>query len=281
MLLRQDQLWYRQWFWPALIFLVISTVDYVVTAPVGLSLFYIIPILQVTRLFGRNAGLTVSLGAAVAWLFSDLGTEISSRYALVPYWNALIRLSFFTIITTLFSAWEAERINARTDTLTGLHNRKALDEFLQFEIARCQRFKRPLSLISFDVDDFKQINDRYGHAGGDRVLVAIARSLIAGTRETDRVVRLGGDEFIVLLPETSAKLAFSVMSRIKQSLFRMSLLDCVPTLSAGIVTITHPALRADKLLQEVDKLLYKAKRKGKNRAEQKTLDEKTAHEESR
>jgi diguanylate cyclase (GGDEF)-like protein len=61
-------------------------------------------------------------------------------------------------------------------------------------------------LISFDVDDFKQINDRYGHAGGDRVLVAIARSLIAGTREPDRVVRLGGDEFI--LPETSAA-AFS------------------------------------------------------------------------
>ena len=112
---------------------------------------------------------------------------------------------------------EVEKL-AITDPLTGIYNRRHLSERIRDEFVRMRRHPRSLSLALVDLDGFKQVNDRFGHEAGDRVLVTVAQRLRTGLREVDIVARFGGDEFVILLPETSAGQACMVCERILQAL---------------------------------------------------------------
>jgi diguanylate cyclase (GGDEF)-like protein len=158
---------------------------------------------------------------------------------------------------------EVERLATR-DSLTGIANRRLFDESLAREAARAQRLRTSLSLIVFDVDHFKQINDAYGHLTGDEVLRSVANSIVATTKSFDVAARYGGDEFVLLLPGCDTDQAMNVAERVRSEIGRHGLGTSV-TLSAGLATMPDNAIDGDRLLSAADAALYEAKRSGRDR----------------
>jgi diguanylate cyclase (GGDEF)-like protein len=160
---------------------------------------------------------------------------------------------------------ELERLALR-DPLTGAHNRRYFDEALRREIHRYHRYERPVSLVLFDVDDLKTINDRGGHAAGDSVLRSIAATAEESVRASDSVVRLGGDEFAVLLPETDRPNAAVVAKRLLGAVERLPVpAGAHATISAGVASIPRDGGTAEEVHARADEALYRAKRHGRNR----------------
>jgi diguanylate cyclase (GGDEF)-like protein len=158
---------------------------------------------------------------------------------------------------------------ARTDELTGLANRRATMESLRWQMAYSLRSGVPLAVLSLDLDYFKSINDTWGHAGGDQVLLGFARLLRAVTREVDLCGRLGGEEFIVVLPDTDAGGGTVVGDRLRRRLAEtpMSVLgseSVTVTVSAGL-TALQPGDTLESMLNRVDRALYQAKQSGRDR----------------
>jgi two-component system cell cycle response regulator len=161
------------------------------------------------------------------------------------------------------------REQAERDGLTGLYNHRYFLEALEREFARSRRYRRPLSLMMLDLDGFKSINDACGHQQGDQVLKGIARLLLQSVRFVDLAARYGGDEFVVLLPETELRQAARAGKRILEEIHRNPFLfeDKIFPLSAsiGIASYRPDQVRAGCLLKEADQALYEAKRRGRNR----------------
>jgi diguanylate cyclase (GGDEF)-like protein len=158
--------------------------------------------------------------------------------------------------------------NSLRDSLTGIGNRAALELTLQRELKLAQRTQRPLSLLVADVDSFKQINDRLGHAMGDRLLVLAVELIKSALRETDQVFRYGGDEFVVILSNTGGDEAETVAERIRQAAAACELPGTAGseriTLSIGVGSSTPEDAR-DSLFKKADEALYQAKTSGRNR----------------
>jgi diguanylate cyclase (GGDEF)-like protein len=160
---------------------------------------------------------------------------------------------------------------AVTDDLTGIANNRAFRELMEKEAARAQRFDHDLSLLILDLDDFKRVNDTYGHPQGDAVLRAIGRVLAEESRGIDEPARYGGEEFAVALPETSTEGAVELAERIRERIEA----EVVPlieedgevriTASLGLATLPGSAANAHELIAKADAALYEAKRSGKNR----------------
>jgi diguanylate cyclase (GGDEF)-like protein len=162
---------------------------------------------------------------------------------------------------------EARKL-AETDALTGLYNQRYFHETLRREVLRAQRYERNLALILFDVDDFKSINDEIGHLAGDRVLSQAADRLRDAVRSVDVPCRIGGDEFAVILPESSAADADQLYRRVQSSMRGTALGpdESRLRLSAGIAELQHGDTAAG-LFERADAALYRAKDLGKDRAD--------------
>jgi diguanylate cyclase (GGDEF)-like protein len=157
---------------------------------------------------------------------------------------------------------------ARTDVLTGLANRRTLDEALQREIARAGREKRPLSMILSDLDHFKGINDQYGHLTGDQVLASAASVLENNSRPYDMAARYGGEEFVLLLPATSTDEAIAIAERIRSEVEKIAISGCPREITASFGVATWVVGEtADQFFARADFALYGAKHKGRNRVE--------------
>jgi diguanylate cyclase (GGDEF)-like protein len=157
---------------------------------------------------------------------------------------------------------------AETDATTGLYNKRYFDETLRREVMRAQRYERRLALMVFDIDDFREINTRLGHPGADRLLAQAAQRLREAVRNVDIPCRTGGDEFGVILPESSAEDAEQLFRRLKESM-RGTLAgtdDERLRLSAGIAELQHGDTAAS-VLERADAALYRAKDLGKDRSE--------------
>ncbi|WP_434557251.1 GGDEF domain-containing protein [Pseudomonas sp. Z5-35] len=157
------------------------------------------------------------------------------------------------------------------DPLTGLYNRRFMDETLKRELARSERNGSCLSVIMLDLDNFKQLNDSYGHAAGDAVLRAVSALIVQSLRSSDIACRFGGEELIVILPECSAEVAASRAEAIRASLEETSLTDhgqtFTVTASFGVASTETSGADQGTLLKAADSALYAAKRLGKNRIE--------------
>ena len=180
-------------------------------------------------------------------------------------------------ISELIEQLEAEKkvaqLNAITDSLTGLMNRRHFDEYLKYELSRMRRSGKPISLIMLDVDHFKLYNDTYGHISGDECLKRIADALKSVVcRGQDILVRYGGEEFVVILPETDPLGADKVARNIMDSIIQLRIphvasetLDFV-TVSLGVATVLKAdAITPEKLVKMADEALYRAKKEGRNR----------------
>ncbi|MCP5266499.1 MAG: diguanylate cyclase [Burkholderiaceae bacterium] len=181
--------------------------------------------------------------------------------------RALRALCVLTDVTERIRVQRELEKASRTDPLTGAMNRAGFSEALRLEIKRAERHRRPLSVVMIDVDHFKAVNDTWGHAVGDDVLVAMVAGLQAQLRENDQVGRLGGEEFTLLLPETPLAGAIRVAERFRSSLERASLSDRRPelrcTVSAGVATFRAGDDGAC-LLERADRALYSAKGAGRD-----------------
>jgi diguanylate cyclase (GGDEF)-like protein len=158
---------------------------------------------------------------------------------------------------------ELERL-AQVDSLTGLANRRVAEERLASEAARSERYGHPLTVISFDLDNFKQINDTYGHLSGDQVLKHFAQRLEMAVRKSDIAARMGGDEFLILLPECSTAQVHTLVSRLRPMQTEYGGVTIPICFSAGWVGY-EKGETTEQFLERADRILYAEKRSGKKR----------------
>lgn len=166
---------------------------------------------------------------------------------------------------------ELERLHqaAAVDFLTELPNRRQLDERMREEMGRAKRYGQRFSLVVFDLDHFKRVNDEFGHAAGDRVLRAIAQLLHEQKRSSDFLARFGGEEFVMLLPETplenALRLAEKICGRVREAEFQFQKQHVRVRLSAGVGEVAPDLDTSESLFDRVDAALYQAKREGRDR----------------
>ena len=249
---------------------VVAFLDYITGVEFSFSLFYLLPISLISWAISERLGLAFAILSSCVWIAVDIWSGNSNRLSnLFAYmWNATARLGFFLLpvfMIRLNRALQHEKELARTDFLTGVLNARFFRELAQMEINRSLRYKRPFTIAFIDVDNFKTINDTFGHTEGDTVLRAIAMNMKAHLRKTDIVARVGGDEFVILLPETNAQTAPIVISNMQRELLRgMNENGWSVTFSIGALTLNVPQLSVDEMLGRADQLMYKVKNGGKN-----------------
>jgi diguanylate cyclase (GGDEF)-like protein len=161
---------------------------------------------------------------------------------------------------------------SQIDSLTGLYNRRAFEKKMEEEFERSKRYQHPLSLLILDIDNFKNINDTYGHHGGDSALVKISETLRAKTRQTDFPSRFGGEEFVLVLPETDHESALQVANKVHEEIrsctFGTAGQSFSLTVSIGLSSTSNCAYRDwREMLKDADEALYVAKNTGKDRIE--------------
>ena len=201
---------------------------------------------------------------------TDLDHNLLSKYPEVDEIDAMRNELALLLSRLTTQNVELERL-ATTDSLTGLANRRRLFDCLEQEVYRAQRYGTALSLVMFDIDHFKRINDSWGHATGDWVLRRIARETHQLLRKTDQAGRYGGEEFVVLLPETDLSEALLLAQRLSQ---RISDTAITPehdapmpvTVSVGVAALA-PDETGEELIHRADQALYRAKQNGRNRVE--------------
>ena len=250
--------------------LIVGIIDYWIVIDLSLSICYLIPIIVVTRYVNKMAGILLSGMSTISWYIAE-GTAKSDLHPLILLWNTLVRLTVFLIVVHLLSAlknaYEREKSLARVDELTKVFNRRYFLENLKLESKRTIRYRRCLTLVYFDVDNFKLVNDRFGHAQGDRLLNLVASTVNNNIRETDIFARLGGDEFALLLPETNYSAAQIVLQRIQKQLTIIAnenFFDVGVGFSIGAVTFLKIPESVEYMLEQVDSLMYQVKSNGKN-----------------
>jgi diguanylate cyclase (GGDEF)-like protein len=236
---------------------------------IAFSLFYVLPVSFLAWFTGRSIGLIVSLASALIWLWADAAAGHPYSSIWIPIWNTMIRFSFFVIIVLLLSAlkktYEREAALSRMDNLTGAVNSRFFYELAQIEIDRLQRYRHAFSFAFIDLDNFKTVNDRWGHATGDQVLRAVVNYIQQHIRRTDVLARLGGDEFALLLPEADAEMSRAVCTKIQAGLLEEMRAQQWPvTLSIGVLTCQVAPPSVDELVKRADELMYTVKNGTKN-----------------
>lgn len=173
-------------------------------------------------------------------------------------------LGLFSLLSFTLDAIQDSEALARTDGLTGLLNRRAFDDELAVAVARTQRYPRDLSLITLDIDKFKHLNDTYGHPTGDEVIRAVSRVLLATSRRVDRVARIGGEEFAIVLADTPSSSALRLAERLRQAMSNDNSTGIAYTASFGVACLQSADKDPEALLHAADRALYAAKAAGRN-----------------
>ncbi len=234
------------------------------------GVLFLAPIVLVTWGAGRRAGVVIAVMCALAGLFAEILAGKVYSHPLIATWNGLVDLGTYLVVVLsldgLRAALRREQLLARRDPLTGIGNRQGFLDGLDFEFTRARRYGHPLTLAYLDLDNFKAVNDSRGHKEGDRVLREVASVLGAAARSVDRVARIGGDEFALLMPETGPVEAARVVRRLTFGIEqRMKRNHWPVTVSGGCATFLRVPEDADDLIEFADALMYQAKTAGKNR----------------
>lgn len=246
----------------------IGVIDFKLGREFSFSIFYLIPIILVTLAFGRYVGLVFCVLATGTWFAVDQLDNTSYSHPMIGYWNAIMRLGFFVMITWLLPVLqelEREKQLSRMDYLTGIANRRYFFELLQAELNRSQRYTHAFTIAYIDLDGFKLVNDRYGHQVGDRLLCAFVKRAKKLLRNTDIIARVGGDEFIFLLPEMGQDAAKVTVAKIQAGLLNeMNKHKWPVTFSIGVLSYQMGEISADELVKRADRLMYTVKNNRKN-----------------
>ena len=260
--------------------LAIGAVRYLTGPEWALSAFYLFPIILVTWKAGIGAGILISFTSAISWLAADLMMGNVFSHAVIPYLNETFRLLVFLVITFIIhklrTALENQKKLAGTDPLTSVANRRAFYDLANLEFKKARRYQTPISFLYLDIDNFKRINDHFGHPVGDQLLRSVANTIENNIRAIDLIVRFGGDEFGILLAETGAESATRVVGKLKNKLLELVRDNEWPvTFSIGVATFISPPGSIDEMIDAADTEMYFAKQNGKNRTRYKVVAEKT------
>ena len=248
---------------------VLGIVDYQTGNEFSFSLFYLFPISLTAWYVNRPMGIFTSSLSALTWLAADISIREDSFNPAIYFWNTIMRFGFFIIVTYLISelhkTQQTIQTLAHTDHLTGTINSRYFHDRLGIELNRSSRYNRPFTLVYLDLDNFKQVNDRFGHDEGDQLIKFIADELKRQLRNTDIVARLGGDEFAILFPEAGRQEAEVIMSKIYSHLTEQ-LRQKYPfvTFSAGAVTYSATPTSIAETIKIADDLMYSVKNSTKN-----------------
>ena len=242
----------------------IATLDWATGPIVDVSLLYVIAVMAVTWAGTRRHGALVAGLAAAQGLLA--GVVEVGHLPMSALWNATTRLGVLVLVSallgTLRNALIDQRRMAMVDPLTGAMNRRAFQLVAERERLRAGRDGGAISLAYFNIDRFKDINDARGHGFGDTLLSEFADTMTGAVRGTDIVCRMGGDEFVLLLPDTDAREAMIVVDRIRRLIHESVTADRPITTSVGIATYRFPPSTVDALISGADQLMYQAKSRG-------------------
>lgn len=245
--------------------------DYLTGFEITFSFFYLFPIAIAIWYIDAQVGLVVIILSLTVWLISNWLAGETYTYEIIRYLNVLTRLVFFLLggwlLNELKQTLSQEHFQSRTDFLTGICNSREFYLRANLEIERARRYQFPFSLAYIDLDDFKQINDSLGHSAGDRVLKLFAKAASDILRKTDLFARMGGDEFVILFPNTDQEGVKYAVEKLERALgARGKHFPRSVTMSIGVVTFKRAPISVDAILQRADDLMYEAKRAGKNRS---------------
>lgn len=223
---------------------------------------------------------------SILWEFflEDLigGTLLHSHKAKsrTERWEYIHSIAIFVIISLVIPLFYGRRLIAQhetlhtqisrmaaEDSLTGLYNRRKINELIQHEIERSERYKKGFSVIIIDIDYFKRVNDRHGHLAGDELLKIFAQILKDTIRHTDKVGRWGGEEFVVLCPETNLEGATSLANKIRQKINSATFNNYGQQTASFGITCYQQGDTMDSMISHADEALYAAKNAGRNRVE--------------
>jgi len=238
--------------------------------------------------FDKRVALLAGLAAMLQWIgsvaivlvhFGSAAWVVDDLYGRFAWSDAISRVILLATATALnvfvVRGIERQRTLSTSDGLTGVYNRRFLDDALHRELARAMRSAEALSVAMIDVDHFKQFNDTFGHAAGDRVLRAVAQALSKSVRRTDIVARYGGEEFTIILPGSTAAEAVAKLDAIRETIAGDGMVlgwsgartqSARVTVSAGVASWTAEMGDSEAaLIAAADARLYEAKEKGRNR----------------
>jgi len=260
-----------------IIVIILGFLDHLTGYEISFSIFYLIPILTIAWFKGIRYAIIISIFSSATWLTADITSGHHYFYVLIPLWNMLMRLMVFIVIILMAvkvkKELELEKEISKLDILTGLNNTMSFMEQAEIEKNRSLRFKRPFTIAYIDIDNFKQLNDTFGHSEGDILLQNLGKNIRENMRAYDIAARLGGDEFVIFFPETDKQQAQEVANKIKSSI-EMILrkhLDSL-TLSIGVVTVTNPVYPIEGIIKIADGLMYSVKNISKNGIKYQMLD---------
>jgi diguanylate cyclase (GGDEF)-like protein len=245
--------------------LLLAVGDWLTGAEVAFGFFYLLPMAFCSWFGGLKTGIKIAGLSSILWLGVELNTQVSTVSPAVLTWNTcsqlLACLSTAWLVAGLRKALHREMDRSRTDALTGLLNRLGFLELAQLEFDRARRARQPLSAVYLDVDGFKSVNDTLGHTAGDALLRLVGQALGTTLRTIDLAGRVGGDEFILLLPGADEVKALAVGARIEALLEREARAHGYQVrFSHGTVSGTGHSSSLHELIAEADRRMYRAKR---------------------
>ncbi len=253
-----------------IIIILIGLINYFLGSEISFSIFYISSIYLVIWNSNNIAnGFIVSFLCTIVSLIIDLISGYKYSHFFIPYWNALIRLAFFILFLFLlyfFKKYYKKVLQlVKIDFLTNIYNIRAFYKLADLERNRAIRNKYYLTVCYIDLDNFKSVNDNFGHQAGNKLLKKIAYLIKVNLRITDIVARLGGDEFIILLPQTELDQSIGIMSKISNIVIDKIKRDKFSiTMSIGIANFIKIPSSVDEMIQKADNLMYSAKMNRKN-----------------
>lgn len=245
-------------------------VDFVTGVEVRIYPLYFVPLSIGAWALGRRAAWIGSLFASAAWYESNVLAGLHYSSPVIWVVNFVAQAAAFLTVSLLIAQMrqmlEREKRLSRTDSLTGLANSRAFSEAVGNIAPILRRQRRPLAIAYLDLDNFKCVNDRLGHARGDDVLRAVAAAIGRTLRRSDVAARIGGDEFVVCLPDADAAAANVVLERLRLAVLAdVDVPPCQVSASIGAVAWTVPPEDVAAMLQGADELMYEVKRSGKDR----------------
>lgn len=249
--------------------LLAGLIDFFTGAELRVYPLYFLPLALAAWHLGRAGAIAATVFATATWVISNRLAGLS--YSTTQVWvvNTMAQAAAFGTVSGLMlwarNLLEREKVLSRIDGLTGLANARAFYDALTAACISCRRYGRPLTLAYIDIDNFKCVNDSHGHPRGDALLCHVATIFREELREADVSARIGGDEFVVCLPETSDAQARIVLERLRAAFAgALPTESCSVSASIGAVTWAVPPTSVDRMISVADDLMYQAKRNGKN-----------------
>jgi diguanylate cyclase (GGDEF)-like protein len=270
----------RRVFWTTVGVAVVSLIgwlDWITGPDIGFSLLYLIPVAIAGWRGGVTTAVIVGSFAGLSWLYADIAWKTTETGIAISVWNAFTRFVIYISQGVLLALLRRDREKlrhvaaresalARTDSGTSLPNARAFVEAVEKELDRARESREAVCLLYLDLDNFKEINDRFGHAAGDEVLQRVADALQHSIRGHDMAARLGGDEFAVLLRGVDENVARAVSERIRARVAGIGAAYPGSHLGAtvGVTWMAGAPESAQALLRAGDRAMYEGKTAGKD-----------------